>query len=162
MVIDRREFYRGDIYWFDNEYEDESGRLINKPRPGIIVSNNDINKNAMYLEIVWTTTAMKKPMLTHVTISSTPTKSIAMCERITSVEKITAGHFKNNCTEQEMREIEKAMIYGLAMQTSEPTIKTKNPDAEEVTKLKIELAKARAEADLMKTLYRELLQEQIK
>lgn len=162
-VIDKREFKRGDIYWFDYEYL-ENNIIQQKKRPGIIVSNNGHNKNAINLEIVYLTTSQKKPMTTHVTINSAKEISTAKCECITTVEKITAGYFIGHCTDDEMKEIDKALMISLDLQhaenlgTENPQTPTEESPSEDIMNLKIELAKARAEADLMKELYSNLLQ----
>lgn len=171
-VIDKREFKRGDIYWFDYEYTDENGVRQQSNRPGIIVSNDAHNERALDLEIVWLTTATKRPMRTHVAINSSKDKSTAMCEKITTVEKINAGYFIAHCTDEEMTEISNALVIsldltkaqnlGIVMKAPTPiTAKLTPPPSEDTTALKIELAKARAEANLLKELYQNLLQQQL-
>lgn len=157
-VIDKREFKRGDIYWIDNEYEDENGKKISKPRPGIIISGDDVNRMTQDLEIIWLTTAKKKTMQTHVTINSARDESTAMCEKITTINKLDAGYYIGSCTEEEIKEIEKAVRYSLGLNPEFIEKSVPAQPSEETTELKIELAKARAEADLMKELYAKLLE----
>lgn len=165
-VIDKRAFTRGDIYWFDYEYTDEAGIKQKINRPAIIVSNNSHNIRANDLEIIWLTTAVKRPMSTHVTINSARKPSTALCERVTSIEKLSAGYFIGHCTDEEMAELGKALVISLDLHDAknlgqeEPTTITPpaTQPSEDVISLKIELAKARAEADLMKELYTKLLE----
>ena len=91
-------FYRGEVYYVLPD-GNEVGSEQHSGRPAIIVSNNQNNKNAATVEIVYLTTREKRAMLTHVYISTAQLPSTAICEQ----------------TEREMKDVELAMMVSLGL-----------------------------------------------
>lgn len=85
-------------------------------RPAIIVSNDEGNRAAEIVEVVYLTTALKSELPTHVKISSTERPSTALCEQITTVSKNRLGLYIGSATAQEMEEIDKALKISLGLQ----------------------------------------------
>lgn len=104
------EIKRGDIWFVD--YEKSIGSEQHGIRPAIIVSNDIGNNHSPIVEIVWLTTADKKPLPTHVRIAGCGT---ALCEQIHSVDKSRLLNLKRICTEKEMTQINKAMMISLGI-----------------------------------------------
>lgn len=107
-------FYRGEVYYVlpdGNEVDSEQ----HSGRPAIIVSNNQNNKNAATVEIVYLTTREKRAMLTHVYISTAQLPSTAICEQIFTVDKTRLGSYSGKLTEREMKDVELAMMVSLGL-----------------------------------------------
>ena len=71
--------HRGDIFWVRQDYA-AVGSEARKNRPAIIVSNDKNDTYSETVEIVYLTTAEKKPMPTHVSIETMGKQSTALCE----------------------------------------------------------------------------------
>lgn len=109
-------FHRGGIWWFDNSYFDpETGTTVNKPRPGIVVTNTELIGKVIDLQIVWLTTREKDPLPTRITINSAKEPSTALCDKITSVDKRTATYYIGTCTEEELARIDEAISYSVGV-----------------------------------------------
>lgn len=105
-------FYRGEVYYVLPD-GNEVGSEQHSGRPAIIVSNNQNNKNAATVEIVYLTTREKRAMLTHVYISTAQLPSTAICEQIFTVDKTRLGSYSGKLTEREMKDVELAMMVSL-------------------------------------------------
>ena len=107
-------FYRGEVYYVLPD-GNEVGSEQHSGRPAIIVSNNQNNKNAATVEIVYLTTREKKALLTHVCISTAQLPSTAICEQIFTVDKTRLGSYSGKLTEREMKDVELAMMVRLGL-----------------------------------------------
>lgn len=107
---------RGDIVYVHNEEGNSIGSEWQKDRPAIIVSNNLCNRHSPVVEVVYTTTARRKRLLpTHVIVSSTPSKSVVLCEAIYSVDKSRISNMIGRCTASEMGRINHALEVSLGL-----------------------------------------------
>jgi len=122
---------RGEIYYIQRR--DTIGCETAKARPAVIVSNDTLNATSEVVEVVYLTTAPKKEMPTHATIHATGVTSTAICEHIDHISKILVGNWLGTCTEEEMRDIEKALMCSLGIEAPVPEYKTvediPDPDA---------------------------------
>lgn len=107
-------FYRGEVYYVLPD-GNEVGSEQHSGRPAIIVSNNQNNKNAATVEIVYLTTREKRAMLTHVYISTAQLPSTAICEQIFTVDKTRLGSYSGKLTEREMKDVELAVMVSLGL-----------------------------------------------
>lgn len=107
-------FYRGEVYYVLPD-GNEVGSEQHSGRPAIIVSNNQNNKNAATVEIVYLTTREKRAMPTHVYISTAQLPSTAICEQIFTVDKTRLGSYSGKLTEREMKDVELAMMVSLGL-----------------------------------------------
>ena len=114
--MDQQTYYRGQIYYV---YPSEAvGSEQEGGRPAIIVSNDVGNEFSKVVEVVYLTTREKKPLPTHVRISSTNRQSIALCEQIETIDKQRIGKYINEISEGELKNLEKAMLVSLGIQTN--------------------------------------------
>lgn len=123
---------RGDIYYIQKSVSCGSEQIAG--RPGIIVSNNKCNEVSGVVEVVFLTTQEKRPLPTHVTITSAPRTSIALCEQINSVDIERIGNYCGHLTEKEMSEVDHALTVSLGL-GSEALFRSGADDDEEALAL---------------------------
>ena len=148
---------RGEIYFIFKR--DAVGNEIAKARPGIIVSNNAINSTSGVVEVVYLTTQPKKDLPTHVEINSSGCPSVACCEQIDSVSVQLVGNFRGECTAEEMKAIDTALLASLGIEIEEGI------EVEESIELNAnpaELAKIIAERDIYKSLVDRMLRQGVR
>lgn len=146
---------RGDIYWIRNEND---GDMIQKNRPGVLVSNDALNDTSGVVEVVYLTLSPKKDMPTHCTIMLNNKSSTALCEQVTSVNKTQLDKWCGIATDQEMIMIDECIRKSLGL-NQEVTI---NPDKpQEDKRLKYDLMKIEAERDMYKMLYEKMIEQMI-
>lgn len=157
---------KGDIFYIESIRQDETGR------PAIIVSNNKVN-DGQWVQVVYLTTRPKTDLSTHIDISSTKQTSVALCERISTVDARRIGEFIGTCTDYEMQLIDIALSISLDLdfQTEENTEKC-NKKSESVAetservqkdvKTNDDVIKLTVERDTYKQLYENLLERMMK
>ena len=107
---------RGDIVYIHNEHCKSTGSEWTKDRPAIIVSNNLCNEHSPVVEVVYTTTARRKHLLsTHVIMHSTPVNSVALCEAVYSVDKSRIEQVIGRCSTSEILRINNALAISLGL-----------------------------------------------
>lgn len=111
--------HRGDIFWVRQDYA-AVGSEARKNRPAIIVSNEKNNTYSGTVEIVYLTTAEKKPMPTHVSIETMGKQSTALCEAIYTVDKERLEDYYCTLTSDEMKLVDQAVLVSLGL-TAPPT-----------------------------------------
>lgn len=109
-------FFKGEIYYIYPR--DTVGNEQMGGRPGIIVSNDMANEFSNIVEVVFLTTKEKKPLPTHVEINSSKVRSTALCEQIETVSKERIGNYINSVTQNELKEIEKALLVSLGINSN--------------------------------------------
>lgn len=149
-------FTRGDIYYVDAI--PTVGHETLAGRPAVIVSNNKCNKHSPVLEVVYLTTADKPNLPTHVTIRSAPRVSTALCEQVHSVDASRIGNFCGRCTEQELRAIDTALLISLGLSMGGGS---SEPRPVEPSDTAAELIAVRAQLDLMRQMYDDLLRHKV-
>lgn len=135
-----QEIHRGDVFWIADT-QTEVGSEYTKTRPAVIVSNEANNRYSANLEIVWLTTANKKPLPTHVTLYSAPRVSVALCECVTTISKERLREYYCTLTSEEMAHIDRAIRISLGLpETAEKPEKTaaseKTPDDLQLSNLR--------------------------
>ena len=106
--------HRGDIFWVRQDLN-SVGSEIRKNRPAIIVSNDRNNTYSETVEIVYLTTAEKKPMPTHVVINTMGKQSTALCECVYTVDKARLENYYCTLTEEETKLIDEALLVSLGV-----------------------------------------------
>lgn len=106
---------RGEIYYI-SKYP-AVGCEIEAGRPAVIVSNDANNLFSSTVEVCYMTTQDKKPLPTHVKIESAAKPSTVMCEQITTVAKERIGTYFGECTPEEMKEINEAIMVSVGLET---------------------------------------------
>lgn len=84
-------------------------------RPAVVVSNDKANENSGAIEVVYLTTQPKVDLPTHTVIRSTGRVSTVLCEQVTTVSTDRVGGYIGQCTEQEMKNIDIALMISLAL-----------------------------------------------
>ena len=167
-------FKRGDIYYIGGGLT--TGSEQRPGRPAVIVSNEKNNEFSSTVEVVYLTTQPKKDLPTHVVIRSLNRESIAICEQITTVATERIGDYKGRVTDNEMANLEIAMLVSLGLQMG--TVKEKVvevvkevpvdvvkevpapapvPDIATNAELEKELAAAQAKCEMLQAMYEALL-----
>lgn len=162
--LNTREVKRGDIFYitysknFNDSYSyDTTGR------PGVIVSDDHLNRGSEYVEVVYLTTKIKRDMPTHVDVFC-KTPSTALCETIHTVEKDRIGTYVRTVSDEEMEGIERGLRRSLGMGTDVVSINAPAPSAPikdmELASMQ-ENIQLTAERDMYKKLYENLLEKVI-
>ncbi len=115
---------RGEMYYIHEDYR-SVGNEMKAGRPAIIVSNDMNNEFSNTVEIIYLTTKPKKPLPTHISVKSCSLLSTALCEQITTIDKSRIGDYRGRITDDEMYELENAILSSLGM---EPYAFTDEPD----------------------------------
>lgn len=124
-TLEEKDIRRGELYWVWGEQRNEQTKEIKKfSRPGIIVSNDAINKKNKDVEVIFLTNNPKDDQPTHVTIRSTGLTSTALCERIQTVDKRKIGNYIGTATDDELRMVERCMGISLGIDFSAIAPKT--------------------------------------
>lgn len=105
--------YRGEI-WFVEYRGGIKGSEQDSGRPAIIVSNDKGNEFSNTVEIVYLTSADKKPLPTHVDVMCR-VPSTALCEQIHSVSKERLMNYTRTLTKEEMQAIDRALMISLGL-----------------------------------------------
>lgn len=155
--LNTREVKRGDIFYitysknFNDSYSyDTTGR------PGVIVSDDHLNRGSEYVEVVYLTTKIKRDMPTHVDVFC-KTPSTALCETIHTVEKDRIGTYVRTVSDEEMEGIERGLRRSLGMNASVASANDAEPNNDmELASMQKEI-QLTAERDMFKKLYEDLL-----
>lgn len=103
---------RGDIYVISIPYA--TGREMRKNRPGVIVSGGETDRLEV-VQVVMCSGSNEHALGTHVRLRSTPRPSRAMCEHIYTVDLSRLGKCLGHVTEDEMAEIDRALMTALGL-----------------------------------------------
>lgn len=155
---------RGDIYWV--EIRASTGHEMEKDRPGIVVSCDELNDTSPLVSVVYLSASTRHELPEHVTIRTAEKPSTALCESIYSVDKTRLGRPCGRVSADELRRIDTALMIGLALSPA-PLQATQSDDNKKVVKTVVQddsvLLKAKealrmeAELDMYKRLYESLL-----
>ena len=153
---------RGDIYYV--EAFPTSGSEQRPGRPAVIVSNDKNNEHSAVIEAVYLTSQPKTTLPTHVTIRSAPRVSTVLCEQVHSIDRNRLTDFCGRCTVQEMRATHPPPPTTLALNMggggySVPEPEPAAPAAPACDAA--ELIAVKAQLDMMRQLYNDLLQRTI-
>ena len=143
------DYKRGEIYYVSPSYA-ETGSEIWSGRPAVIVSNDELNRCRNCVEVVYLTTRPKQDSPSHVILHATGRQSTAMCEQISTVDKVRmtySGDTPCACTKKELSEIDAALLYSLSLDAPAP-----------VTTLDLDKTRLLAERDIYKRMYEDLLE----
>lgn len=152
-----QEIHRGDVFWIADT-QTEVGSEYTKTRPAVIVSNEANNRYSANLEIVWLTTANKKPLPTHVTLYSAPRVSVALCECVTTISKERLLEYYCTLTSEEMAHIDRAIRISLGL--PEPAEKPGKNASSEKTPDDLQLSNLRSDYQLLLKKHDALLAQQ--
>ncbi len=143
---------RGDVWYIGGGYS--TGSEQRAGRPAIIVSNEKNNEHSATVEVVYLTTQPKRDLPTHAVIQSLGKESTAICEQITTVSIERIGNYMGRITEDEMRNVEQAMLTSLEL----------HADAylKEVDDPQIRLVEIKAKYDALQQMYNSLVDKLVR
>lgn len=95
-------------------------------RPAVVVSNDENNKHSGVIEVVYMTTQPKTDLQTHVTVRSTGRLSTVLCEQVSSVSTDRVNNYIGQVSEQEMKNIDIALMISLQLSGGGKTSKQCN------------------------------------
>lgn len=120
-------------------------------RPAVVVSNDENNKHSGIIEVAYLTTQPKTELPTHVTIRSTGRVSTVLCEQVTSVSVERVNNYIGQVSEQEMKNIDIALVISLQLDGDSKSHKQYNEtikkQQEEIDSLKREIEMLQQECD---------------
>ena len=156
------EIKRGEIYYIDIPYS--TGHEMEKDRPGIIVSCDELNRTSPVVAVVMCSASCKHELPEHITIRSTEQISTALCENVYTVEKSRVGRYVGRCTKREMEQVDLGLLSGLGLaqyglaspQEDEEEPEPVRGDTEDGT-ASMALVIAQTERDTYKRMYESLL-----
>ena len=155
--LNTKEVKRGDIFYitysknFNDSYSyDTTGR------PGVIVSDDHLNRGSEYVEVVYLTTKIKRDMPTHVDVFC-KTPSTALCETIHTVEKDRIGTYVRTVSDEEMEGNERGLIRSLGMNVPVTSVNDAEPNNDMGLASMQKEIQLTAERDMFKKLYEDLL-----
>lgn len=105
--------HRGDIYHITAAHS--TGSEQRGDRPAIVVSNDMANRYSPVIQVVFLTTRNKKPLPTHIPVTSCDRPSTALCEQITPVDVSRVGAFAGRLTPDELRHIDRGLSISLGI-----------------------------------------------
>lgn len=95
-------------------------------RPAVVVSNDENNKHSGVIEVVYMTTQPKTDLPTHVTVRSTGRLSTVLREQVSSVSTDRVNNYIGQVSEQEMKNIDIALMISLQLSGGGKTSKQYN------------------------------------
>lgn len=128
---------RGVIFYF--RQQPTSGSEQHAGRPAIIVSNEKCNEYSPVVEVVYLTSREKAPLPTHVPITSTGRQSTALCEQVSSVSVERIGDYLGHVSEDELPELNKALMISLGLSGETGMIPTPGSPEEQAIMAKVAL-----------------------
>lgn len=146
---------RGEIFYISG------GKTIGSEqradRPAVVVSNDKNNEHSQTVEVVYLTTRPKAELPTHTIIRSTGRLSTVLCEQIQSISIDRIKSYIGKCTEEEMGNINIALMISLDLDV----IKRTKKYMEEIRSQERYIEKLEAERDMMKQLYSDTFRQVI-
>lgn len=106
---------RGDIYYVTGDpARKEIGAETWSDRPGVIVSNDVLNRTSGVVSIAYLSTSKKRrPSPTHANVTSGGKTAVAMCEQIQTVDKSRLAEYIGSASKEEMDDVDGAILFAL-------------------------------------------------
>ena len=119
MVVNKEEktmdnIRRGEIFYIARGGATNGSEQF-ADRPAVVVSNDENNKHSGVIEVVYMTTQPKTDLPTHVTVRSTGRLSTVLCEQVSSVSNDRVNNYNGQVSEQEMKNIDIALMISLQL-----------------------------------------------
>nr|UVX80351.1 MAG: PemK-like, MazF-like toxin of type II toxin-antitoxin system [Bacteriophage sp.] len=142
--------HRGEIYYISRGGASPQGCEQYPDRPAVIVSNEQNNEHSGTVEVVYMTTQPKTDLPTHCVIRSTGRTSTVLCEQVNSVSVERIGTYIGEVSEQEIQNIDIALMISLQLDGNAKTSKKYQEQIkrqqEEIDGLRQQLSVAKEEA----------------
>lgn len=153
---------RGEIYYIEpSKTIQVTGSEQRANRPGIIVSCDMNNEHSEIVEVVYLTTQPKKELPTHVIINSANRQSIALCEQIHSVAVERVTNYMGECSDEEMKAIESALMIGLGIERNFETQQIESKKDKIIQKMNKKVLDLKAKNKAYKSIIIEIIKERL-
>lgn len=153
---------RGEIYYIEpSKTIQVTGSEQRANRPGIIVSCDMNNEHSEIVEVVYLTTQLKKELPTHVIINSANRQSIALCEQIHSVAVERVTNYMGECSDEEMKAIESALMIGLGIEKNFETQQIESKKDKIIQKMNKKVLDLKAKNKAYKSIIIEIIKERL-
>lgn len=145
---------RGEIYYVN--IPSATGHEMQKDRPGIIVSCDELNRSSPTVAVVMCSASYKRDLPEHIAIRETPVLSTAMCEHIYTVDKTRLGRFMGSCSKSEMAAVDIGIMAGLGLGAYDLARPVEDVQCSSVTDNTEEVRTALVRAEEGRSIYKEL------
>ena len=119
-----RDIRQGDVWFVEAAPVPGGGSIGNEMwsgRPGVVVSNNTINKRSGVVQIVYLTSSKRRQTnVTHVPVCANNQQSIAVCNQVTNIDTSRLTNYIGHITGNELQEIQNGIAFTLGLGGAKP------------------------------------------
>lgn len=119
-----RDIRQGDVWFVEAAPVPGGGSIGNEMwsgRPGIVVSNDTINKRSGVVQIVYLTSSKRRHInVTHVPVCVNNQQSIAVCNQVTNIDTSRLTNYIGYITGHELQEIQNGIAFTLGLGGAKP------------------------------------------
>lgn len=119
-----RDIRQGDIWFVEAAPVPGGGSIGNEMwsgRPGVVVSNDTINKRSGVVQIVYLTSSKRRHTnVTHVPVCANNQQSIAVCNQVTNIDTSRLTNYIGHITGHELQEIQNGIAFTLGLGGAKP------------------------------------------
>lgn len=119
-----RDIRQGDVWFVEAAPVPGGGSIGNEMwsgRPGVVVSNDTINKRSGVVQIVYLTSSKRRHTnVTHVPVCANNQQSIAVCNQVTNIDISRLTNYIGHITGHELQEIQNGIAFTLGLGGAKP------------------------------------------
>lgn len=119
-----RDIRQGDVWFVEAAPVPGGGSIGNEMwsgRPGVVVSNDTINKRSGVVQIVYLTSSKRRHTnVTHVPVCANNQQSIAICNQVTNIDTSRLTNYIGHITGNELQEIQNGIAFTLGLGGAKP------------------------------------------
>lgn len=119
-----RDIRQGDVWFIEAAPVPGGGSIGNEMwsgRPGVVVSNDTINKRSGVVQIVYLTSSKRRHTnVTHVPVCANNQQSIAVCNQVTNIDTSRLTNYIGHITGHELQEIQNGIAFTLGLGGAKP------------------------------------------
>ena len=119
-----RDIHQGDVWFVEAAHVPGGGSIGNEMwsgRPGVVVSNDTINKRSGVVQIVYLTSSKRRHTnVTHVPVCANNQQSIAVCNQVTNIDTSRLTNYIGHITGNELQEIQNGIAFTLGLGGAKP------------------------------------------
>lgn len=119
-----RDIRQGDVWFVEAAPVPGGGSIGNEMwsgRPGVVVSNDTINKRSGVVQIVYLTSSKRRHTnVTHVPVCANNQQSIAVCNQVTNIDTSRLTNHIGHITGHELQEIQNGIAFTLGLGGAKP------------------------------------------
>lgn len=119
-----RDIRQGDVWFVEAAPVPGGGSIGNEMwsgRPGVVVSNDTINKRSGVVQIVYLTSSKRRHInVTHVPVCANNQQSVAVCNQVTNIDTSRLTNYIGHITGHELQEIQNGIAFTLGLGGAKP------------------------------------------